>query len=271
VKAHLARTALLTLVSLPALSVIATTVSRDAPFLPVCASAAWTHHVALIVEHGDGAVIRLCIGFDSSSISGEDILRASGVEFATVNYGSLGDAVCQIDNEPSTYPPGCFSSSSPYWVLFASRGGSAWSAADHGISSEQFSNGDAEGFRYDAQSGSPSPPVSAAGTCPVNVATSAPATATPGAAAPSTARPVRSPPPATTPAAPAGATATASAQAAVLSPSPTATPLAGSTQSVASAARYSGGVNAGLIAAIVAAAALLALLVVQLVRSRRST
>jgi hypothetical protein len=270
VRAHLARIALLSLVSLPALSVVATTLSRDAPFLPVCASAAWTHHVALVVEHGDGAVVRLCVGFDSSSISGEDILRASGVEFATANFGSLGDAVCQIDGEPSTYPPSCFSSSSPYWVLFVSRGGSGWGAADHGVSNEQFSDGDAQGFRYDPQSGSPSPPVSAAGTCPVTAATNAPATSSTGAVHTPTAHPSTTRPSSAAPPTVAGGTATASAQAAVVSPASTVTPVARPIQSAASALPASGAVNAGLIAAIAAAVALLGLLAVQLLRPRRS-
>jgi hypothetical protein len=269
VRAHVARVALLALASLPVATVAAGAVTRHAPFLPVCASAAWTHHVALVIEHGNGAVIRLCIGFDSVSISGEDVLRASGLEFATANFGSLGDAVCQIDSEPSTYPPSCFSSSSPYWVLFVSRGGSGWGAADHGVSNEQFSDGDAQGFRYDPQSGSPSPPVSAAGTCPVTAATNAPAPSSTGAVHTPTAHPSTTQPSSATPPAVAGGTATASAQAAVVSPASTETPPDRPVHSVASALPASGAVNAGLIVAIAAAVALLGLLAVQLIRSRR--
>ncbi|MBV8195387.1 MAG: hypothetical protein JOY80_07650 [Candidatus Dormibacteraeota bacterium] len=131
----------------------------------LCADAAYTSHVTLVVEHGSGHVIGLCIGFDGSSITGEEILRASGVEFATSTYGSLGDAVCQIDYEPSSYPPGCWTSSSPYWAMFVSRGGGGWSGADRGVSSEAFANGDAEGFRYDAQTGSPATPSPPSGIC----------------------------------------------------------------------------------------------------------
>jgi len=63
-----------------------------------CTAATYGSHVTLVVEHGDGSVIGLCIGFDGSSITGEQILQASGVHYAVAGFGSLGDAVCQIDD-----------------------------------------------------------------------------------------------------------------------------------------------------------------------------
>ena len=159
------------------------------PPLQGCAAATWSHHAALVVEHGDGRVINLCIGFDAASITGEDMLRASGLEFGTVSFGSLGDAVCQIDNEPASYPPSCFTTTSPYWVLFASRHGGAWTAADHGVSSEAFADGDAAGFRYDPQSGSAAPPASPAGVCALAAPRSTLAPTARPAARPATAAP----------------------------------------------------------------------------------
>jgi hypothetical protein len=144
--------------------------------------AANANHVTLVVEHGDGRAIDLCVGFNGPTITGEQILKQSGLEYGTVSYASLGDAVCQIDAEPASYPPSCLTSSSPYWASFVSRRGGPWSPASKGVSSETFSNGDAEGFRYDSQSGTAAEPSSPAGVCAAAAqhvtTTSAPAAAT---------------------------------------------------------------------------------------------
>ena len=126
--------------------------------------------MTLVVEHGDGRVIGLCIGFDGSSIGGEEVLQASGLEYATGGYGSLGEAVCQIDDEPAAYSA-CLPSSGPYWVVFVARGGGAWEDAASGISTLTFASGDAEGFRYDPQDGPDPPPASPAGICAAALAT----------------------------------------------------------------------------------------------------
>ena len=141
-----------------------------APLLPgaaTCAAAGYTSRLALVVEHADGRAVRLCIGFDSASITGEQVLRASGLEYATASFPPLGDAVCQIDSEPATYPPSCWTTTSPYWTMFVSRAGGPWSVAGHGVSSQTFGDGDAEGFRYDPQSGPVTPPISPGGICAV--------------------------------------------------------------------------------------------------------
>ena len=127
-----------------------------------CTAATYSSHVTLVVEHGDGSVIGLCVGFDGSSITGEQILKASGVEYAVAGYGSLGDAVCQIDSEPTAYSS-CLPSSGAYWVVFVSGGDGSWQPASSGISTLTFASGDAEGFRYDPQSGADPPPASPAG------------------------------------------------------------------------------------------------------------
>ena len=133
-----------------------------------CAYAAGARHVALVVQHGGGAVVTRCVGFDAPSLTGEQVLQMSGVPYQEAQYGgTLGKAVCQIDGEPQTFPPGCFSASSPYWVLFVSRCGGNWSASNLGVSSQTFRDGDAEGWRYDPQTGSPPPPPSPAGVCDV--------------------------------------------------------------------------------------------------------
>jgi hypothetical protein len=144
-----------------------------------CTAATYSSHATLLVEHGDGGVVGLCIGFDGTSITGEEILQASGLEYATAGYGSLGDAVCQIDDEPAAYSS-CLPSGGSYWALFVSRAGGSWQTASSGILALTFANGDAEGFRYDPQSGADPPPASPAGIC---AAALAGASATPSGSA----------------------------------------------------------------------------------------
>jgi hypothetical protein len=196
------------------------------PGRPTCVDAAWTHHAALVVEHSDGRVIRVCIGFDSETISGEQLLASSGVEAATAGTAAFGREVCQVDGEPATYPNTCWTTTSPYWVVFVSRAGGTWTASNLGVSSQVFANGDAEGFRYDPQSGPDPPPPSPQGTCALTAAPTAPAQRSASATATasqtrSTAGGVASPAPVATTAPPSSTPGVASASA----PSPMATGL----------------------------------------------
>jgi hypothetical protein len=199
------------------------------PGRPTCVDAAWTHHAALVVEHSDGRVIRVCIGFDGETISGDQLLASSGVEAATAGTAAFGKEVCQVDGEPATYPNTCWTTTSPYWVVFVSRGGGAWTASNLGVSSQVFANGDAEGLRYDPQSGPEPPPPSPQGTCVLTAAPSATAQRPPSASASptlSTAGGVATAAPLATTAPPSSTPGVASASA----PSPIATGLPQATQ-----------------------------------------
>lgn len=143
-------------------------VAGSGPAAPLCAQASSLHRVGLVVEHGDGQVIRRCVGFGTATATALAVLQAGGLEVGTSAYGGgLGAAVCQIDNEPATYPPGCFTASGSYWVLFVSHGSGAWASSALGASSETIAGGDDVGFRFDPQTGADPPPASPAGTCPV--------------------------------------------------------------------------------------------------------
>ena len=145
------------------------------PGRPTCALAAGTHHVAVVVEHGNGSVLSRCVTFTSDQLKGDEVMHLSGVEYGTSTYGGgLGSAVCQVDGEPASYPPNCLTSTSAYWAMFVSRGGGRWSISNAGISSQVFSDGDAMGWRYVPPTGG-GPPPSPAGVCAAVAA--APATA----------------------------------------------------------------------------------------------
>lgn len=243
----------------------AASVAGSGPAAPLCAQAASLHRVGIVVEHGDGQVIRRCIGFDTATATALAVLQASGLEVGISSYGGgLGAAVCQIDNEPSTYPPGCFTASGSYWVLFVSRAGGAWAMADLGVSSETVAGGDDMGFRFDPQTGADPPPASPAGTCPAST-----------------------PPPARTPAAsgrptaaPRASSATPSAPAPRSAPTPpSATPttevlgVATPASSPSAVGSLSGpgsppGINLGLLLAAVGSGGLLGLLAIRILRRR---
>jgi len=235
------------------------------PAAPLCAHAALSQRVGLVVEHGDGQVTRRCVGFDTPSATALVVLQASGLEVGISSYGGgLGAAVCQIDHEPATYPPGCFTSSGSYWVLFVSRGGGPWLDSDLGASSITLAGGDDLGFRYDSQTGADPPPPSPAGTCPAVAPPSR--TAAPSPAAPSASRATSS----STPAKGTGGTVE----------SPPATPASGvlgvvppsATPAAIGALTRAGaqpGIDGGLLLAAVGAGALIGLLGARSLRRRR--
>jgi hypothetical protein len=250
------------------------------PAAPLCAQAASTHRVGLVVEHGDGRVIRICVGFNTATITALTVLQSSGLEIGTESYGSLGTAVCQIDHEPPQYTT-CLPATGSYWVLFLSHAGGAWATSARGASSATVADGDDVGFRYDPQAGADPPPPSPAGTCQVATPSPVP-TPTPAPTARVTPAPGATPAPGVTPtshvtpphSASAGSTATsvtaptASPAAGVLgsaSPAASAAPLG----SLARGSRQPQAVNTGLIVAAVGAAGLVGLLGLQGLRRRR--
>ncbi len=72
--------------------------------------------------------------------------------------------MCKVDGEPATFPPTCWTGSSPFWELFVARSGGTWSWSSLGVSALVLHDGDAEGLRYEAQSSSSPPAV--LGNCP---------------------------------------------------------------------------------------------------------
>lgn len=282
--------AALAALAIPAAGVLVAASSAAATMLPAaapCAAATFSSHVTLVVEHGDSSVIGLCIGFDGSSITGEQVLEASGLRYATQSYGSLGDAVCQIDGEPASYGT-CLPASGSYWAMFVSRGGGGWQNADRGISSETFGDGDAEGFRYESQNGAEPAPASPAGICARALAASGAA----DSGAPS------APEEPTAGSAPGGSSGAAGANAgssgtssqggalptSAAAPDPATTQAVTPAPSVISPVSPRGpgvastvanrtppaGIDVGLLFAAVAAGALCGLIVIQVVRRRRT-
>lgn len=236
------------------------------PAAPVCAEAASAHRAGVVVEHGDGRVIRRCVGFNTATATALAVLQGSGLEVGTSSYGGgLGTAICQIDYEPSTYPPGCFTATGSYWVLFVSRAGGPWTVSDLGASNVFVGNGDDIGFRYDSQDGADPPPPSPAGTCPV---VTPPPARTPTPASRATAPPRATSLPSATPTShPAAAPPTTTPTAGVLGVA-----TSGAKPISVGSLRSAGpppGVNLGVLLAVVGAGGLVGLLGARVVRRRR--
>jgi hypothetical protein len=241
-----------------------------APAVPTCA-AAGPHHVALVVEHGNGSAVKRCVAFTTASISGQQLLANSGVSWSGETFGGFGEAVCALDGEPAQYAacPG----KDAYWAVFVARSGAAWQLANVGISSLALHDGDAEGFRYVPASGTPAAPPSPAGVC---AAAQNPAP-TPRATAPAPAR-------ASGTAAAATSTAASAASGPEVPPSPgsSASPLevaavAGSSESSNPSAPAQpsvppsspSGPDLGLLAAALAGGGLAGLAILRLLAGRR--
>jgi hypothetical protein len=123
-----------------------------------CGGVKGAHHSWVVVQHLSGAVVRKCAGYDVAQEGGEDLLKASGIEYQGQTFGSLGLALCQVDKEPPTFDK-CLPANAPYWAVWISRAGATWTQPDTGLSGLQFSDHDALGLRYTQPTDpSPAPP-----------------------------------------------------------------------------------------------------------------
>ena len=121
-----------------------------------CANAGAAHHAYVVVQHLSGATLQKCVGFAGDTINGETLMVQSGVEYQAQTF-SFGKAVCQVDNEPTTYPK-CFPDNKPYWSLFVETGG-AWASAANGYTTVNLHDKEALGWHYvQATDPSPAPP-----------------------------------------------------------------------------------------------------------------
>lgn len=106
----------------------------------------------LVVRHGDGTLIYAYVEFDEETISGEELLLRSGLDFVVAPYGGLGTGICAINGEgcpaDDCY---CESYSSPayYWNYYA-RSGEGWAVQLRGPTSRQLADGDIDGWSWTA-------------------------------------------------------------------------------------------------------------------------
>lgn len=121
-----------------------------------CTGVPGAHHARVVVETSPSSVVQRCVGFSSADLSAVTLLSEAHVALGTQKY-SFGLAICQVDGVPAHYSQ-CLPSGKPYWALFLSRGGAAWTSPSTGISDVTVQPGDSLGLRYDSPTGNPAPP-----------------------------------------------------------------------------------------------------------------
>jgi hypothetical protein len=136
---------------------------------PVQAAA---HRAALVIEHGSGRIISRCVSFAEDHLSGVQLIQRSGLEYQVKSFGSLGNAVCQLDREPASVPAGCFGSAAT-WQYFQ-RSGGGWKQASSGPDTTTVGDGGMDGWLYAAGQANLSAQVSFAQVCRPAVAAASP-------------------------------------------------------------------------------------------------
>ena len=122
-----------------------------------CVNAGSPHHAFLVVEHLSGRVRTACVGFTGSQISGDQLMKQSGIAYQAQHF-SFGDAVCAVDREPASFDQ-CLPQNAPYWALWTEASGGSWQQAQVGFTAVELKDGDALGWRYTpADAASPPPP-----------------------------------------------------------------------------------------------------------------
>ena len=119
-----------------------------------CVNPKAAHKAYLVVTHLDGKSVQRCVGFDADQLSGEDLMKQSGVEFQSQTF-SFGKGLCQVDNEPAQFSE-CFPKDQPYWSLFIATG-TVWTPAQTGYTAVNLKPGEALGWRYTPATASPAP------------------------------------------------------------------------------------------------------------------
>ena len=101
---------------------------------------------ALIVTMPDGSSRQRCVTFNGTSITGFELLQASGLQLETAFDPAMGPAVCQVEGQgcPSN---DCFCSMPDYWSYWHVDNGE-WGYAAVGAGTYQVEDGALEGWSW---------------------------------------------------------------------------------------------------------------------------
>ena len=103
------------------------------------------NRAALVVSYGDGRVDTKCVAFSEAEITGEELLKRTGLTTIMDYSFSLGAAVCSIGGQGCAYPKEdcfckCQGASCQFWAYHLWNG-AAWDFSPVGASSQQVKNG----------------------------------------------------------------------------------------------------------------------------------
>lgn len=104
-----------------------------------------------------------CVSFVEDQFSGFQLIQRSGVSYQALSYGSLGEAICQLDGEPASAPANCFGTGF-YWQ-YLHWVGTRWVPSQVGASEWILHDGDLDGWHYASGLSSALPGLTLAQVC----------------------------------------------------------------------------------------------------------
>lgn len=135
------------------------------------------HRAGLVIQHASGRLVTRCVTFMESQLSGFELVQRSGIQYRAQAYGSMGEAICQLDGEPSPVPANCLGFG-PYW-MYEHRTATGWVQSQAGASGWTLRDGDLDGWRYTGGVAQTLPGLTLAQVCAAPVARPTPTLAAP--------------------------------------------------------------------------------------------
>ncbi len=140
------------------------------------------NQAGLVIQHGDGSVLTVCVTFEEPSISGLELLRRAGISVSADSSSGLGTTICGLDGEGCNYPDeNCFcqcqGASCKYWQYW--RLGETWQYSQLGAVDTDVVQGDVDGWVWaegDPSGGQKPPAITFAEICGAESAPAPPAT-----------------------------------------------------------------------------------------------
>jgi len=150
-----------------------------------------TNRAGLVVIHGSGQVLKMCVKFSEAQITGLELLEKAGLELNVDPSNPVGVGVCSIQREGCTFPTQqcfcqCQGATCTYWSYWHLTGG-VWKYSGMGTASSYIKNGDMDGWVWGAgtvSSANPPPQVTFSDVCPDPTATPGPTATTAPTATP---------------------------------------------------------------------------------------
>ena len=121
------------------------------PCQPPTALAQEPNRVALVVDFGGGRYVTRCVEFMEDEITGEEVLKRSGLN-VIFEYSSTGAAVCKIEDVGCSFPSDpcfcqCQGSDCVYWSYWRVEN-DRWFYSNEGASMRTVRDGDMEGWAW---------------------------------------------------------------------------------------------------------------------------
>jgi len=148
------------------------------PHTPVSAQSGPTR-AAIVVRYPNGDVWQSCVQFSEPTITGDELLRRSGLSIVSDFSSGLGNAVCSINGSGCSYPTEdcfcrCQGVECEYWAYFHWVDG-GWQYSQMGAGGYQVTDGALEGWAWGpgsfGSSGTQPPQVAFSDICPPPTAT----------------------------------------------------------------------------------------------------